>query len=329
MTSRSMNQQSMLLAASLFLLAGCGNGGNGGDGETTSRSSGADAARMADGLEPGEFELDISGFVVSTGPYTGDGPAARFVPRTYTESRERSDGFGGRERVDTWNATGPYRLFLHSAVQRDGGDEEMSTVWIQLPPEARAGETYTIRHSRMARQGEAFAGLQRRDMAWRDNSRMLEGAITIGEIGDHLTASFQFNNGRDDSERVDIQGRVYRTPYLPRGEAYYTFTHEGETEEVADRVQRQARDDRFYVMTDRVSFSFGPDPQPGTYRLAPSRDWSNRLVGVHVAGVRMDAVDGSVELSEENGYFTMKFDFTTEGETPASAEGRFEWVSAP
>ncbi|TVQ29528.1 MAG: hypothetical protein EA370_14995, partial [Wenzhouxiangella sp.] len=248
-----------------MLLTGCGNGG---DGAATTRSDSASAGRMAAGLEPGEFELDISGFVVSTGAYTGDGPAARFEPRTYTDSRERADGFGGRERVDTWNATGPYRLFLHSAVRRDGGEEEMATTWIQLPPDARAGQTYTIRHSRLARQGEAYAGLQRRDMVWRDNSRALEGEITIGEIGDHLTASFRFDNGRDGPERVEIEGRVYRVPYLPRAEAFFTYTRDGETMEVMDRVLRQAQDHRFEAMTELVSFSFGPDPEPGTYRLA-------------------------------------------------------------
>ena len=316
----------MLLAIASMVVTGCGNGGEGG---TATRSGSADVARMADGLEPGQFELDISGFIVSTGPYTGDGPAARFEPRTYTASRERADGFGGREQVETWNATGPYRLWLHSAVQRDGGDEEMASTWIQLPPDARAGQTYKIRHSRMARQGEAYAGIQRRDMVWRDNSRALEGEVTIGEIGDHLTASFRFDNGRDDAERVEVEGRVYRVSYLPRGEAFFTYTQDGQTREVAERVLRQAQENRFQAIGELFSFGFGPDPQPGTYRLGARRDWDNQIVGVNVIGARMDSVDGTVELIEKDGYFTMEFQFSTEGPTPVSAEGRFEWVRVP
>jgi hypothetical protein len=326
MTLRSTFHLGILLVGSLMMLMGCGNGGN---GEGITRSGGADIGRMTAGLEPGEFDLDITGFVVSTGPYTGDGPAARFEPRTYTASRERADGFGGRERVDTWNATGPYRIWLHSAVSRDGGEEEMATTWVQLPPDARAGQTYTIRHSRMARQGEAYAGLQRRDMVWSETARTLEGEITVGEIGDYLTASFHFHNGREDDQRIEITGRVHRAPYLPRGEAFFTYTRDGETEEVADRLVRQAQDHRFEVWADLVGFSFGPDPQPGTYQLAPRRDWDNRIVGVSGGGVRMDSVDGSVELTEQDGYFTMNFQFAAEGPTPVSAQGRFEWVRVP
>ncbi|TVQ40667.1 MAG: hypothetical protein EA370_03375 [Wenzhouxiangella sp.] len=63
--------------------------------------------------------------------------------------------------------------------------------------------------------------------------------------------------------------------------------------------------------------------------MAPRRDWDNRLVGVAGGGVRKDAVDGTVELTEQDGYFTMTFQFTTEGPTPVAAEGRFEWVRVP
>jgi len=267
--------------------------------------------------------------VVSTGPYTGDGPAARFQPWTYSQARERADGYGGRERVDTWNASGPYRIWLHTAVSRDGADEEMSSTWIQLPPEARAGQTYVIRHSRRARHGEAYAGLQRRDMAWRETSQSLEGEVTLAEIGDLLSLSFHFNNGREDEQRVEVQGRAYRIPFMPRGEAFYAYTREGETEQVAVQALRQAQDHRFEVLTELVSFSFGPDPQPGTYQLAARRDWDNRLVGVSGGGVRMDAVDGSLELTERDGYLFIDFQFQTEGPTPVAAEGRFEWISPP
>ncbi|QOC23917.1 hypothetical protein IC757_07335 [Wenzhouxiangella sp. AB-CW3] len=123
----------------------------------------------------------------------------------------------------------------------------------------------------MARHGEAYAGLQRPDLAWRD----------------------------------------------------------GETTEFAGRVIRQSQDHRFEVMSDLVSFSFGPRPEPGTYSLDRRRDDARQIVGLGADGARFDSVDGTVEVSESNGYYTINFNFTTQGHDEVSAEGRFEWIAAP
>jgi hypothetical protein len=317
------------MLGALLMLGGCGNAGNGQDGGTAARVSASD---IGQGLQPGEFELNISGFVETTAPYEGDGPAARFQPWTYSTARERADGFGGREQVETWNATGPYRLWLHAGVRREGEDD-MASVWIQLPPEARGGRTYTIRHSRLARQGEAYAGLQRRDMVWRDTSRALEGTVTVAEIGDDLTLSFDFHNGREDEQATRVQGRAYRIPYMPRGEAFYTATADGEKHDIQARVLRQARDSSFDAFTTgdapvHVGFDFDvARPVPGTYTFGQRR--APGVVGLSIGGQRFDSVDGSLELSETDGYYTAVFELSTQGDHPMSAQGRFEYIAEP
>ncbi len=308
-----------------FMLGGCGDGSNGGYGGSTSRVSASD---IGQGLEPGQFALDISGFVVSTGDYQGDVPAARFQPWNYGSSRERAEGYGGRQEVEVWNATGPYRIWLLTEVSRDGGDTEDASAWVQLPPDAQAGRTYPIRSTRMARHGEAYGGLQRHDMVWRDGSHSLEGEVTIAEIGEHLTATFHFDNGREDEQHTRVEARVYRVPFMPRGEAFYTFTRDGETTEFAGRVNRHSQDHRLELMSEHVHLRFPPRPEPGTYPLEPRRDDTRGVVSLS-AGGRFDTVDGTVEVSENAGYYTINFAFTTQGQDEVSAEGRFEWIAVP
>jgi hypothetical protein len=333
--TRTIHQLPAFIALASVLLTGCGNGGNGGNGDTGDyNGNGGSAARVSAseigrGLERGQFALDISGFVVSTGDYEGDVPAARFQPWNYGSSRERADGYGGREEVEVWNATGPYRIWLLTEVSRDGGETEDASAWVQFPPDAQAGRTYPIRSTRMARHGEAYGGLQRHDMVWRDGTHALEGEVTIVELGDYLTATFHFDNGHEDEQHTRVEARVYRVPFMPRGEAFYTFTRDGETTEFAGRVIRQSQDHRFELMSDHISFSFGPRPEPGTYTLERRRDDARQVVGLSADGARFDSVDGTVEVSENDGYYTMNFTFTTQGQDEVSAEGRFEWIAVP
>ena len=96
---------------------------------------------------------------------------------------------------------------------------------IQLPPNARAGETYPIQGHFYAEDGQATAeivspGAVREDghTGWRENGNIgnppLSGEIRIGAIGEVLTASFELQvaNDSDHPRYAQASGRVFQVP---------------------------------------------------------------------------------------------------------------------
>jgi hypothetical protein len=209
--------------------------------------------------------------------------------------------------VETSNADGPYRLQLWQEIRRGDEDPGTGRVWIQLPPNARAGQTYTLRDSRRGRDGEAYGGVVGAYHAWSIN-RNLEGEIHIGEIGEFLTASFHLHNGAepDAENRLDVTGRVNRIPFRPRTEAVYTLVHGGETTEGIRGTIRQDRPTNYLISVQRAfSVEFDGPPQPGTYALGTRR--SSGVVSLHINDIRLDAVEGTLEVREDGDRFLMTF----------------------
>ncbi|MCC5843889.1 MAG: hypothetical protein JJU05_06520 [Verrucomicrobia bacterium] len=279
---------------------------------------------MQQGLEPGEFELTFSGQVETAGPAQADREPAEFFPQNITQTRERNDGMGGREAVATSNATGPYRLQLWQEIRRGDGEPETGRVWIQLPPDARAGTTYTLHDAARARNGEAYGGVVGAGHGWSIN-RQLEGWVRIGEIGPHLTASFHIHNSveSESEHRADISGRVNRLPFRPRTEAKFKLTTEDETLEDVSGVIRQDRPDRYTVIVPRrFGFEFDGPPQAGTYRFGTRR--GPGVVDLTIDDHRFDEVEGQLELREEDGFFHVTYSATTRGQSRVTLEGTLE-----
>ncbi len=313
-----MKVGTFLVSALCLLLLGCGSG-----------DTGTAAARdIGQGLSPGEFEITVEGATVSVGPYQGEREVAQFLPFRYASARARSDGFGGREQVDAANGEGPYRVQLRHEVSRDGGEPEEAVLMIQLPPGAEAGRTYPLRSNNMARQGEAYVELQGAAQAWRVRSSELEGTVTVGEIGDHITMAFSFDNGLEDERRIEVEGRVFELPFEPRPEALYTFTVEGKSEDRVVAVTSQTRNNRYVVTAGGVYFTFVDLPlRAGSYALSPQQ--GPGVAYLNLPGYAYDTVDGSIEVSESDDEYTMTFQFETQGSQPVQASGRFEHLRMP
>lgn len=141
----------VVVAGIMALLAACGGEGNAG--------AGSSPGSIGQGLSPGEFELEVDGYIRTQGVYVGGGEAAEFAPSNYGRSRERNDGSGGRQQVTATNAEGPYRLRFNLDLQRRDEEPDDSSVTIQLPPGARAGETYPLETALRARHGEAILAI--------------------------------------------------------------------------------------------------------------------------------------------------------------------------
>jgi hypothetical protein len=317
-----------LLIGCFVLPAGCPescDGPGSGSAESARRS-----AEIGRGLVPGAYEIEFSGRLVTGGPYTGDLDPVRFGPQTYAATRELADGFGGRERVETSNAEGPYQLVLRTSVQREGGEAELARVWVQLPPGARGGQRYVVRDSRRAKPGEAYAGVEQQSRTWQE-IRNLEGSIEVAELGDHLTAAFDFHSNLEpgDEKRFDVKGRAYRIPFRPRPEARYTFTANGDGEQIGN-ITLQAQEHRFGVIIGPrglFSFEFDGRPQAGTYALGRTRD--ARTVLVTVLDHSTESLEGTLELNETDGIYSATYEFSTKGADAVRAKGRFDHVPAP
>ena len=302
-------------------LSGCGGGG--GDSPAPSR-----VRDMAAGLSEGEFELTFSGQVTTVGPAEEDREPADFFPSNITANRERNDGFGGRTAVETSNATGPYRVQLWQEIRRGEEDPGTGRVWIQLPANARAGQTYRILDSRRGGDGEAYGGVVGAAHGWSIN-RNLEGEIHIGEIGETLTASFHLHNGAEpDSEnRLDVAGRMNRISFRPRTEAAFTRVHGGETLEAVRGTIRQDRPTNYLISVQGAfAVEFDGPPQPGAYSI--SRRRSPGVVSLNFDGISLESVEGTLEVREDGDMFHMSYRATgTDRDSqPVTLEGTLSQV---
>lgn len=292
----------------LVLLSGCGSADNGG----------ASTEAIGQGLDSGEFELNVDGRITSVGPYSGDRTHLEFRPSTYQATRERNDGFGGRQRVRATNADGPYALMMRADLARgdDEPDRETGVFHIQLPPDARAGETYVMRGASHARHGEAVGELGGYGQTLMNTGT---GEVTIAEIGEHLSLSFDFSVNEPDHERyLRVHGRAWRIPLTRQGETHYTFTDEEGTETHVDATV--FRNPRSVMVGQRMSFDFAEDhPPAGEYRIGRRSGPGVVHLGIHGRG-RMD-LDGHLNLSHDDGVWSASFQFEGEG---VSGEGTIE-----
>ena len=211
-----LNFKSLGTVLALTLVA-CGN-------SSPSNSSSVSAADIGAGLSAGEYEIRFSGSLSDGGPWESErGPVSVFH-NSYREQRARSD-FPGRQGVERSEGEGPYMLRIQRLISRDGQEAQYGRVDIQLPPNARAGQSYPIRGRFYAEDGQAYAELvspghlrESGHTGWRENGNIgrppLTGELRIGEIGAVLTASFELQvaNDSDHPRYAQVSGRVFQVP---------------------------------------------------------------------------------------------------------------------
>ncbi len=221
-----MHKMKLMILLTALALAACGNGSAG------SGSSGGSitAADIGAGLEAGGYEITFSGSLADGGAWESDRPPVSVFPNAYREQRARSD-FPGRQGVARGEGQGPYMLRIQRLISRDGGEAQYGRVDLQLPPDARAGESYVIQGRFYAEDGQAYAelvspghwvggagGNMEEHTGWRERGNLgnppITGTLDIGEIGQVLTASFELTVA-DDPEHLRhavVSGRVFKVP---------------------------------------------------------------------------------------------------------------------
>ena len=307
----------LILIMSLFACSG-------GDSPSSSLGSRASLKDISNGLEPGEFEMDLSGFVQYVGRYIGDRPETRFVARTIRQSRERRDGSGGRTRVFATNAEGPYRISLRFEAQRQDEDPVETSFWLQLPAGAKAGQTYPIVSSLRAKDGEAYGGFIGDGYAWRVNN--IEGSVYIAELGDVASLYVELNNtvDKESDRRLDAKIRMNKIPFDITPEGTYKIKGKDLDEERTFRLTVQQKANRLTILVGRdlyLEFD-GSSPEPGTYNIARRR--SEDTVSASVSPFKYDNIGGEIVLKEEDGFYSAEYSIKTEGGEEVEVNGMFQ-----
>jgi hypothetical protein len=310
-----MDKPWIILIAAVGLMTGCGNENSG--------SASTSASAIGQGLAPGQFELEVVGYVRSVGPYSGGGEAVSFTPSNYGRSRERQDGTGGRQHVSATNADGPYRVRMQIELQRRDEEPDSSSVTIQLPPGARAGQTYPLETPHRARHGEAILAI----MGY-GQSLTFEGSGTVNvvELDEHVSLQFEFHGGspEHDNERHAI-GRVYQVPLTRRGESQYQLIVDGQREDRADATR--FRNDWSIQVAQEMMFDFPGDvAQPGTYRLASRR--SPGVVSLSLQNYRGLDISGTLEVRRDGDTWSATFEFEGQGDVNVRGQGGFDHLPA-
>ena len=306
----------VIVAGIMVLLAACSGEGNTGAGSSLSS--------ISQGLSPGEFELEVDGYIRTQGVYAGGGEAAEFAPSNYGRSRERNDGSGGRQHVTATNADGPYRLRFNLDLQRRDEEPHDSSVTIQLPPDARAGETYPLETALRARHGEAILAINGYGQVLRFDGG---GTVSVAELGEHISLQFEFEGGTPGSDyHRQARGRAYQIPLSPRGETQLQLVVDGQSEEMA--LFSRFRNDRSLMAAQTLSFDFPGDVvQPGTYSLAGRG--GPGVASLHLENLPRDLdINGTIDLEQDGDRWSGTFQFEAEGEVSVLGEGRFDYVTA-
>jgi hypothetical protein len=307
----------------LSFLSSCGSSDISSSGNAASRASMRDISK---GLGDGEFEVALSGFIETTGTYQGDRPPSIFRANSIRSSRERKDGTGGRTAVMASNAEGPYRVSLRTQLKRGDGDPENGLFWIQLPAGAKAGQTYNLRDSLRSKDGEAYAGIIGDGHGW-TQSRGLEGKVHVAELGETISLYVDFHNNRpeDSGHRIEGTVRANKLPFDERAEGTYTIkgSNIDESRTFGITSQSQIRNNRLTVLVGTgLYFEFhGAEPPVGTYQIGRRR--SESVVSTSLSDLTYESLDGTLELAKDNGIYSAKFSFTTQGEDEVRVDGSF------
>lgn len=305
-----------------FLLAACGQSSE--DGASASSVSVSD---VASGLQAGQLEVRLDGQVVIVDGVTIDRETVEIFPRSYSSSRQRDDGTGGRNEVPTTNAEGPYRVQFWLGLQRGEESPGMGRIYIQLPPDAEAGRRYVMRDSRRASHGEAYGGVVGPGQAWQLN-RNLDGTVELVEAGDALSLTFEFSNDAEPGtdNYFEASGRVYRVPVRPRAEAQFSMSVDGEQSDHVAGLMRQDQASRFVALVPNLfALTWEAAPEPGEYRIGARR--GPGIAGLNLIGLRVDEVDGTVTLVRDGDHYSANYRFSVSGESEVEIEGRFEHLA--
>ncbi len=303
----------LLATTTLALVGGCkGDGDEEPGGEAAASEIDERAvADIAEGLEPGDAEITITGDLQSTGEYTGGGWNVKYSPAA---------------RGST-NREGPHRLQLMADLE---GEHDRARVSISFHPGIDLGEyELTYAGPRDLEHGQVSASITVGGGAGIFSTNV-DGTAEFAELGETVTARFAFDISNRDGDTVTVEGRARGIPYEPRPEGSFVATGAADAEWEGGATFAETSNGNYAVSLgstrgdERVGFTLPPDIEPGTHALVRRGDG----LRVNVPG-RPDEIEGTLELRRDGDYLHGKFELKGTGDADVEVKGAFEHVFIP
>lgn len=326
-TPRKLGTAALALAAGL-LLSAC-------SGEETARTgtnapAGAAAvdagalAEMIAEVEEGASRLRLSGAVEDTGTFT-TGEAGRYAGTARDVFRPAQGGRGDQVRRGS-NADGPHMFVVYTDAIHQEDEDDVVRAWINVTlPDGAGPGTYAVAALRDAADDEAQASIAGDGYAWRFGRRV-EGTLYIAEIGERLTAAWDFA-ASEGEDRAHATGAVRGLPFSPQPEARFTLSADGETVEHFGRLAAQRRGNGGFmlVLGRTIYLELPPDIDEGVHAIRTRREAPGDVT-LTLPDYGIAEADGELALERRDGFFHGRFEITASGEQDVAIGGTLGYV---
>lgn len=277
---------------------------------------------VLDSIAEGDARLQLSGAVTSA----TDGGAARDAGVPENRFAPAGGGRSKHSRRGT-NAAGPYRIVIQTEAIHQEEPDTVVRAWITLvlPKEAGPG-TYDVAAATAATDDQVQAALTGEDQAWQF-AGAIEGQLHIAEIGDQLTAAWEFSAQDRAGEVVEISGGVKGLEFTPQEEANYILTVNGDATERVGRMSSHHTKGREITLIPGagIYIEMPLDIGEGTHIVRKQRVDESDVV-LNLPNYSFDIVEGEISLKDEGGHFSGSFDITASGKDDISFAGSFDHV---
>lgn len=223
------------------------------------------------------------------------------------------------------NAEGPYSFVIYTeAVHEDEPDKSFTALMtINLPENAQPG-SYAIQAYKDAADDEAQGRLSGDGYAW-NFTRNVSGTVDIIELGDELTATWELDAQDVQKNEVHSSGSVKNLAFTPQTEMSYEIDVDGEQKEDRIRSGYSKKNNKLSLLGGQPAMyiNIPLDIETGAYPIGKE----DGQIDVSIPDLKYDTIDGEISISE-NGeqHRTVNFEFQTEGENTAKANGSFQYV---
>ncbi|MBI6630463.1 hypothetical protein [Pontibaca salina] len=292
--------------------------GNGGDVQ-------AEVEALLDGVAAGQSGLRVTGAVTSSDLVFVDPagrPTAEFRPARQSRATYSRNGN---------NADGPYRIIARTGVSDPSGEQDIVGSWVTvvLPAKAAPG-AYKVASGRAAKDNEAQASLTGEHYNWAFGDKV-QGDLYVAEIGDSLTAAWDFTAQNKSGEMVEIKGGVKELAFWPQQETKYTISINGETDEKSGRMSaHRAGGVGATLLPGRgIYLELPAEIDTGTYPLLRHRSDNPNGVVLNLPDQSYEAVNGEMTFERDGNYLHGTFKATTSGEDVVTLDGSFSYVVLP
>lgn len=312
-----------LLAATISLSA-CSDSDAGDSSSKASTTDTKATNALLDTLEKNQSNLSLSGTVNSTGERTtveSYRDQGRFI-NVFRPASSRSKNPQARRGS---NAEGPYAFRIYTDAIHDDDSEHVVPGWIQITlPENASPGSYRVAALRDSKEDDVQAAIVGDGYGWQF-TRDISGTMDIVEIGEQLTAAWDFEAHGAGETSTHATGAVKALPFTPQQEATFTLRAGDEVIEHFGSVTSQWKGDRHTLLLGSgVYLDLPAQATEGTYRIRHKREADT--VRLTLPKYDFEDVDGKITLETDGQYLNGNYTLTATGKDNVKIDGTLNHV---